>query len=60
VELASKEVELDTKRQGRQTSKRALCAQVIEAEQSKDDAMATLRESSGRSNSLKKGCEGIS
>jgi hypothetical protein len=60
VELASKEVELDTKRQGRQTSKRALRAQVIEAEQRKDDAMATLQESFGRSNSLKKGCEGIS
>jgi hypothetical protein len=32
AELASKEVELDTERQRHQTSERALCTQVIEAE----------------------------
>jgi hypothetical protein len=42
VELSSKKVELDSKRQGRQTSEMALRAQVIEAEQRRDDALATL------------------
>jgi hypothetical protein len=50
AELASKEVELDTERQGHQTSERALRAQVIKVEQRRDDAMATLRESSIKSN----------
>jgi hypothetical protein len=49
AELASKEVELDTERQGHQTSERALRAQVIEVEQRRDDAMAALRESSRKS-----------
>jgi hypothetical protein len=50
---------LDTKRQGRQSSERALRAQVIEAEQRRDDAMATLQELSRKFDSLKKECEGI-
>jgi hypothetical protein len=37
----------------------ALYAQVIEAEQRRDNAMATLQESSGKSDRLKKECEGI-
>jgi hypothetical protein len=52
-------VELDTKRQGRQTLERALHAQVIEVEQRRDDAMAALRESSEKSDGLEKECEGI-
>jgi hypothetical protein len=42
AELASKKVELDSERQGHQTSEMALCAQVIEAEQRRDDALAAL------------------
>jgi hypothetical protein len=38
AKLASKEVELDTERQGCQTFERALRAQVIEVEQRRDDA----------------------
>jgi hypothetical protein len=60
AKLASKEVELDTERQGRQTSERALRAQVIEAEQRRVDAMAVLQELTGKSGGLKKECEGIS
>jgi hypothetical protein len=60
VELASKEIELDTERQGHQTLERALRAQVIGAKQRRDDAMDTLHESSGKSNRLEKECEGIS
>jgi hypothetical protein len=58
VQLASKEVELDFEHQGRQDSERAIRAQVIEAEQRRDKAIATLWESSGKSKGLKK-CEGI-
>jgi hypothetical protein len=42
VQLASKEVELDSERQGRQDSERALRVQVIEAEQRRGEAMAAL------------------
>jgi hypothetical protein len=56
--LASKEVELDSERQGRQDSERALRVQIIEAEQRRDEAMAALRESSGKCEGLKKECEG--
>jgi hypothetical protein len=59
VKLASNEVELDTERQGHQTSERALRVQVIKAEQWRDDVMAALRESSRKSDGLKKECEGI-
>jgi hypothetical protein len=59
AELARKEVELYTARQGRQTLERTLRAQVMEAEQRRDDAMAALRESSGKSDGLEKECEGI-
>jgi hypothetical protein len=59
AQLASKEVELDSEHQGCQNSERALRTQVIEVEQRRDEAMATLRESSGKSKGLKKECEGI-
>jgi uncharacterized coiled-coil DUF342 family protein len=59
VKLANKVVELDIERQGRQTSERALHAQVNEVEQRRDDVVATLRESSEKSDMLKKECEGI-
>jgi hypothetical protein len=59
AELASKEAELDTECQGRQTSERALRTQVIEVEQRRDEVMAVLRESSGKSDRLMKECEGI-
>jgi hypothetical protein len=59
AELASKEAELDSERQGRQNSERVLRAQVIEAEQRRDDAMVALQESSRKFDSLKKECEGI-
>jgi tRNA(Met) C34 N-acetyltransferase TmcA len=59
AQLASKELELDSERQGHQNSERALCAQVIEAEQWRDEAMTALRESSGKSKGLKKECEDI-
>jgi hypothetical protein len=55
--LASKEVELDSERQGRQDYERALRVQIIEAEQRRDEAMAALRESSGKCEGLKE-CEG--
>jgi hypothetical protein len=56
--LASKEVELDSEHQGRQDSKRALHAQIIEAEQRRDKAIAALWESSRKCEGLKE-CEGI-
>jgi Flp pilus assembly protein TadB len=59
VKLANKVVELNTERQRCHTSKRALHAQVIEAEQRRDDVVDTLRESSKKSNRLEKECEGI-
>jgi hypothetical protein len=59
MELASKEVELDTERQGCQTSEMALRAQIIEAGQRRDDAMAALHELSRKSDMLEKECEGI-
>jgi hypothetical protein len=58
AQLASKELELDSERQGHQNSERALCTQVIEAEQRRDEAMTALRESSGKSKGLKE-CEGM-
>jgi hypothetical protein len=57
AQLASKEVELDYERQGRQDSERALHAQIIEAEQRRDEAMAALQESSKKCEGLKE-CEG--
>jgi hypothetical protein len=59
VRLANKEVELDSERQGRQNSERALHAQVIEAEQRRDEVMVALWVSSRKSEGLKKECEGI-
>jgi hypothetical protein len=59
AQLASKEVELDSERQGHQDSEMALRAQIIEAEQRRDEAMAALRESSGKYEGLKE-CEGTS
>jgi hypothetical protein len=58
VQLASKEVELDSERQGRQDSERVLRTQIIEVEQRRDEAVATLQESSGKCEGLKKECEG--
>jgi hypothetical protein len=52
-------VELDFERQGRQNSKRALRVQDIEVEQRRDKAMVALQESFGKSDGLKKECEGI-
>jgi hypothetical protein len=57
AQLASKEVELDSERQGRQDSKRVLRAQIIKAEQRRDEAMSTLRVSSRKCEGLKE-CEG--
>jgi hypothetical protein len=56
--LASKEVELDSKQQGRQDSERVLRAQIIEAKQRRDEAMAALRDSSRKCEGVKKECEG--
>jgi hypothetical protein len=60
AQLASKEVELDSERQGCQDFKRALRVQIIEAEQRRDEAMAALPESSRKCEGLKKECEGTS
>jgi hypothetical protein len=53
VQLASKEVELDSKRQGHQDSERVLHAQIIEAEQRRDEVVAALQESSSKCEGLK-------
>jgi hypothetical protein len=58
AQLASKEVELDSERQGCQDSERVLHAQIIEAEQRTDEAMAALWDSSRKCEGLKKECEG--
>jgi hypothetical protein len=58
AQLVSKEVELDSERQGCQDSERALRAQIIEAEQKRDEAMAALWESSRKCEGLKKEYEG--
>jgi hypothetical protein len=58
AQLASKEMELDSERQGCQDSERVLHAQIIEAEQRRDEAMAALRDSSRKCEGLKKECEG--
>jgi hypothetical protein len=58
VQLASKKVELDSERQGRQDSEMVLHAQIIKAEQRRDEAMAVLRDSSRKCEGLKKECEG--
>jgi hypothetical protein len=58
AQLASKEVELDYERQGHQDSERVLRAEIIEAEQRWDEAIATLQDSSGKCEGLKKECEG--
>jgi hypothetical protein len=55
--LASKEVELDSERQGHLDSERVLRMQIIEAEQRRDEAMAALRDSSRKCEGLKE-CEG--
>jgi hypothetical protein len=57
--LACKQVELESKRQGRRTSEEALRAQVDESEQRKEDALPTLKEASGKSDDYKRECEGI-
>jgi hypothetical protein len=59
AELASKQVELEAECQGRQTTEEALCAQVGESEQRKEDALAPLEEASERSDDFKRECEGI-
>jgi hypothetical protein len=51
--LASKEVELDSKRPRRQDFERVLRAQIIKAEQRRDEATGTLRDSSGKYEGLK-------
>jgi hypothetical protein len=51
-------VELDSEHQGHQDSKRVLRAQIIEAVQRRDEAMAALWDSSGKCEGLKKECEG--
>jgi hypothetical protein len=50
-------VELDSERQGHQDSERVLHAQIIEVEQRRDEAMATLWDSLGKCDGLKE-CEG--
>jgi hypothetical protein len=57
AQLASKEVELDFKRQGHQYSKGVLHAEIIEVEQRRDEAVAVLWESSRKCEGLKE-CEG--
>jgi hypothetical protein len=57
AQLASKEVELDSERQGCQDSERVLRAQIIEVEQRRDEVVVALRESSGKCEGLKE-CEG--
>jgi hypothetical protein len=58
AELASKQVELEVERQGRQVTKEALRAHVGESEQRKDDALAALKEALERSDCFKKDSEG--
>jgi chromosome segregation ATPase len=60
TELACKQVELESERQGCLTSKEALRAQIGELEQRKEDALAALKEASGKSDDYKRECEGIS
>jgi hypothetical protein len=59
VELACKQVKLESKRQGPRTSEEALHAQIDESEQRKEDALAALKEASGKSDDYKRECEGI-
>lgn len=59
AELSAKQAELDAERQGHSVSKAALLAQVGEAEQRKETALAALQEASASSESLKKDCEDI-
>jgi hypothetical protein len=59
LELACKQVELELECQGRRTSEEALHAQIGESEQRKEDALATLKEASGKSDDYKRECEGI-
>jgi hypothetical protein len=50
---------IESEHQGRWTSKEALCAQIGESEQRKEDALAALEEAYGKSNDYKRECEGI-
>lgn len=50
VELASKIAELDSVRQGQETSEATLCSQIIEAEKRKETALGALQIASEQSN----------
>jgi hypothetical protein len=59
AELASRQVELDSERQGCQITEKALRAQIGDSEQRKDDTLAALKEAFERYDSFKRDCEGI-
>jgi hypothetical protein len=59
AELVVKQVDLKAEQQGRQNSKEVLRAQVVESEKRKEDALATLKETSEKSDGLKRDFEGI-
>jgi chromosome segregation ATPase len=59
AELACKQVELESERQGRRTSEEDLRAHIGESEQRKEDALAALKEASRKYDDYKRECEGI-
>jgi 1,2-phenylacetyl-CoA epoxidase catalytic subunit len=58
-ELAAKQTELDTVRQGWQVTEAALQAQIAESEKRKEDGLATLKDASKKSDVFKKNYDGI-
>jgi hypothetical protein len=54
AELAIKQVDLEAKHQGRQNSEEVLRAQVAESKKRKEDAIATLKEASEKSDGFKR------
>jgi ribosome-binding factor A len=58
AELASKQVELEGDCHDCQIYKEAFCAQVVESEQQKNDALVALKEVSEKSDGFKRDCEG--